>query len=252
MELVINIGNTNMRFGIFNKGIFIKSWITDSRPFKNLDEYSVQFKSMFHYYGIKKHDFRKIIIGSVVPFITCDICKCVKNLLNLKVVLVDRKTPSYVNHQSNQIGTDLYANAVSAHYNYEKSNKVVIDFGTALTIIAIDFTGTVKGVVIAPGVKTSLNALVINTAQLQEIELKKPKTVLGMNTEHCMQSGTIYGFLSMVEGLLYRVKKELNDPKAIVIATGGLVNVFSDNLNSINFFDQLHTLKGLKILGDSL
>lgn len=252
MELVINIGNTNMRFGIFINDLCVKSWIIHSKPFKTSNQYLVQFKNMFHHYRVKQSEIKKIIIGSVVSSITDNICNAIEKLLNLKVILVDRQTPSQVNHQSSQMGTDLYANAVSAHYNYETSNKVVIDFGTALTFIGIDWSGKVKGLVIAPGLQTSLNALVINTEQLTKIELKKPKTVLGKNTEHSMQSGIIYGFSSMVEGLIDKIKSELNDPKSITIATGGLVNVFAKHSNSIVFFDQLHTLKGLKILGDSL
>lgn len=251
MELVINIGNTNMRFGIFINGNCIKSWIIDSHPFKTSNQYLKQFNTIFHDYEVKKNEVKKIVVGSVVPSITEKICTSIEKLLNLKVILVDRKTPSRVIHQSDQIGTDLYANAVSAHYNYEISNKVVIDFGTALTFIGIDWKGCIKGLVIAPGVQTSLNALITSTSQLTTIELKKPKKVLGIDTQHCMQSGVIYGFISMIEGLIKRIKNELNYNKTIVIATGGLMNVFSECSSSINFFDQLHTLKGLKILANS-
>lgn len=254
MELVVNIGNTNFRFGVFLNDVCLKSWVIRSKPFKSEDEYFIQFKSMFHHYKIKKNEIKKIIIGSVVPPITIDICKVLKKVLNLNIILVNRNTPSHVIHKSNQIGTDLYANAVSAYYNYEIGNKIVIDFGTAFTFIGIDQKGNIKGVVIAPGLHSSLNSLISNTTQLTGIELRKPITVLGKNTEHSMQSGIIYGFLSMVEGLIERINKELsnnNSSKTIVIATGGLVKVFS-HCNLIDFNDQLHTLKGLKILGDSI
>lgn len=253
MELVINIGNTNIQFGVFNNSFCFKFWITHSKPFKTSYEYFIYFKGMFHFYGIQKNEIKKIIVGSVVPSITYDICKGIKKFLNLNVILVDGKTPSLVNHASHQIGTDLYANAVSAHYNYEKFNKIVIDFGTALTFIVIDNNGNIKGGVIAPGIQTSLNALVENTAQLTGIELKKPKTILGMNTIHCTQSGIVYGYLSMIEGLINKIKSdEFNGDQLMVIATGGLVNIFFNYSHYINFADQLHTLKGLKILGNSL
>lgn len=253
MELVINIGNTNIQFGVFNNTFCFKFWITHSKPFKTSYEYFIYFKGIFHFYGIKKNEIKKIVIGSVVPSITYDVCQGIKKFLNLNVILVDRETPSLVNHKSNQIGTDLYANAVSAHYNYEKFNKIVIDFGTALTFIVIDNIGNIKGGVIAPGIQTSLNALVENTAQLTGIELKKPNKILGMNTIHCTQSGIVYGFLSMIEGLIKRIQNdEFNNSQSIVIATGGLVNVFFNYSHAINFADQLHTLKGLQILGNSL
>lgn len=256
MELIVNIGNTNLRFGLFYYNQCIVTWIIKNKPIKSKNEYFIEFKNMFENYLVDKNKIKKVIVGSVVPSVTIDICKVLRRVLNLNIILVDKNTFSKVSHKSNQIGTDLYANAVAAHYNYKISNKIVVDFGTSLSFIAIDYNGKIKGVIIAPGIQTSLNALIENTSQLKNIQLKKPKKVLGINTEHCIQSGIIYGFLSMLEGLIKRINNELKiltkNKKSIVIATGGGVKEFCIYSKSINFIDQLHTLKGLKILGTSL
>ena len=162
-------------------------------------------------------------------------------------MIVDRNTPSEVIRSSNQMGTDLYANAVAAHYKGIPGKKIVIDFGTALTFLGLDETGKVTGVVIAPGIITALNSLVGNTAQLPTIELKAPENVLGRDTESCMQSGIVYGFLSMVEGMIDRINKEVGE-ECLVISTGGVGGIYKPLTDKINIDDRLHTIKGLRIL----
>lgn len=132
----------------------------------------------------------------------------------------------------------------SPHNRSTKAKKIVIDFGTALTFTGIEEDGNIAGVVIAPGVETALKSLVDQTAQLPEVDLVSPKSVLGMDTESCMQSGMIYGFLSMIEGMIDRIKEEMGDD-CFVIATGGLSSVYAPLTNKINKQDILHTLKGI-------
>lgn len=248
MVLVVNIGNTNIRFGIFNtQNECINSWIVNTKPYKTSDELYINFNSTYHHYGINPKDIHKIVIGSVVPPLTQDVVTALSNLHNITPILVDRNTVSQIKHKSNQLGTDLYANCVAGHRLY-KGNKIIIDFGTALTFTAISEKGEMIGVSIAPGIQTSLDALIRNTAQLSSIELKQTNTILGLNTEHCMQSGVVYGFLSMVEGMIQRIKKEINDESAFVIATGGLGGIFYPLTTLIGIYDQLHTIKGLYFL----
>lgn len=250
MKIIVNIGNTNIRFGIINQQQVIKSWIINTKPYKTSDELFISFKNMYLHYGIDYKEIDKIIIGSVVPNLTLNVHEALENLHSLTPVVVDRNTKSEVTHESNQIGTDLYANAVAAHHLY-KGNKIVVDFGTALTFTAINPQGKLLGVVIAPGIQTSLHALIGNTAQLSGIEIKKPEKVLGKDTEHCMQSGIVFGFLSMVEGMIERIKNEIEDKNTTVIATGGLSSTFYPISKNINHQDILHTIKGLELLDES-
>lgn len=246
MLLAINIGNSSIRFGIFKQDECVSSWIIDSKATRTEDEFYTLFRTHYKNYRIKPDEISQIVVGSVVPKHTAVICQALKKIHKIKPFLVNRDTPSQVKHDSNQLGTDLYANAVAAYHLYQKQT-LIVDFGTALTLTGVDSNGVIKGIVIAPGVMTALQALVGNTAQLPDIELVAPKTVLGLDTVSCMQSGMVYGYLSMIEGLIDRIKNEIGT-ETLVIATGGLCHIYGKLTDKINVVDKLHTIKGLKIL----
>ena len=248
ISIVINVGNTNVRFGLFEDDQCTTSWIINTKPYRTRDEFFVQFKILYQTYNVDVTKVDKIIIGSVVPQLTHDISSDLYKIHGLEAVIVDRKTHSPVHHKSNQMGTDIYANLVAAHFLYPDKKKIILDFGTALTASCIDKDGEVLGVIIAPGIITSLNSLVKQTAQLPEIELTKPKSVLGHDTVSCMTSGMVYGFLGMVEGFIDRINEEVKD-NCFVIATGGVSHVYQPLTNKIDVADKLHTLKGLYFLG---
>ena len=247
-SIVINVGNTNVRFGLFEDDQCTTSWIINTKPYRTRDEFFVQFKILYQTYNVDVTKVDKIIIGSVVPQLTHDISSALYKIHGLEAVIVDRKTHSPVHHKSNQMGTDIYANLVAAHFLYPDKKKIILDFGTALTASCIDKDGEVLGVIIAPGIITSLNSLVKQTAQLPEIELTKPKSLLGHDTVSCMTSGMVYGFLGMVEGFIDRINEEVKD-NCFVIATGGVSHVYQPLTNKIDVADKLHTLKGLYFLG---
>lgn len=244
MILAVNIGNTNIRFAIVQEMKVKFSWTINTKPYKTAGEFFMLFQSFKQQYVTDIEKIHAIVIGSVVPLQTQIIARVLGKAFKLNPLIVSRNTPSEVTHQSNQMGTDLYANAVAAHYLYEKRKKIIVDFGTALTLIAVDERGKLLGVIIAPGVITSLNALVGNTAQLPDIELIKPKAILGKDTETCMQSGIIYGYSSMVEGLIKRINDYLQED-CYVISTGGLGHLYKPFVPSIHIDDKLHTIKGL-------
>lgn len=247
--LVVNIGNTNIRFGVFENEECQTSWVINTKPYRTKDEFYSQFKLFYQTYEVKANDFEKIIIGSVVPQLTTIVSNALQKIHDLEPVLVNRATPSRVVHSSQQMGTDIYANLVAAHHLYDTAKKkIIIDFGTALTVSCVNEDGAVQGVIIAPGIITSLNALVGQTAQLPEIELVPPKNVLGNDTVSCMVSGMVYGYLGMVEGFIERVNKEVGSD-CLVIATGGVSHIYKPLTDKIHIGDKLHTLKGLYILG---
>lgn len=246
MILAVNIGNSSIRFGVGENHEKLTSWTVNTKPFKTADEMFLMFKNMYEQHEIDESQITGIVIGSVVPHQTSIVSRSLEEIHGIKPMIVDRNTPSSVLQHSNQMGTDLYANAVAAHGLYP-GKKLVIDFGTALTVLGIDETGEVMGVIIAPGVITSLKALIEDTSQLPDIELIQPKSVLGKNTEECMQSGMVFGYIGMVEGFVDRINKEFGDG-FYVISTGGLGHIFNPLTDKINKDDKLHTLRGLCIL----
>lgn len=250
-SIVINVGNTNIRFGLFENDNCDVSWIINTKPYSTKDELFVNFKILYQTYNVEPSGIDRVIIGSVVPQLTNVVASAIKKIHNKMPFVVDRNTESPVVPKSKQMGTDIYANLVAAHYLYPGKKKVILDFGTALTASCLSETGETLGVIIAPGIITSLNSLVGQTAQLPEIELVKPKSVLGLDTISCMQSGMVYGYLGMVEGFIDRINEEVGD-RCFVIATGGVSHVYKPLTNKIDVGDRLHTLKGLYFLGRDL
>lgn len=250
-SIVINIGNTNIRFGLFDEDNCDISWILNTKPYRTSDELQMQFMMMYQTYRIDAKKIDKVIIGSVVPQLTHDIARAIRKIHGENAILVDRTTKSEVQPKSEQMGTDIYANLVAAHHLYPKGKKIIFDFGTALTASCVAESGETIGVIIAPGIITALNSLIHDTAQLPEIELIKPKSVLGLDTVSCMQSGMVYGYLGMVEGFIDRINAEVKDD-CFVIATGGVSHVYKPLTEKIQIADRLHTLKGLYYLGKDL
>lgn len=246
MLLAVNIGNSNIRFGVFRSSEDIISWTINTKPYRTEDECFAKFSGMYESFGLNKEDISGIVIGSVVPPLTNAVANSLNKIHNLKPVIVDRNSKSKIQHTSKQMGTDLFANAVAAHALYE-GKKIVIDFGTALTFTGIDESGRTMGVSIAPGIKTALKSLIGETAQLPEIEIKAPEKVLGFDTVSCMQSGMVYGFLSMAEGMIDRINREVGDD-CLVIATGGMSFTYAPLSKKIHIQDAFHTIKGLAIL----
>lgn len=246
MLLAVNIGNSNMRFAVFRPDGEIISWTLLSKPYRTEDECFAAFSTMYAPFGFKKEDITGIVIGSVVPTLTPPVFHSLRKIHQIEPLIVDRDSGSRIRHTSSQMGTDLFANAVAAHELYE-GKKIIIDFGTALTFTGIDENGKTMGVAIAPGIKTALKSLVDETAQLPEIEIKPPEKILGFDTVSCMQSGMIYGFLGMVEGMIDRINQEVNED-CLVIATGGMSYTYAPLSEKINIQDTLHTVKGLAVL----
>lgn len=250
-SIVINIGNTNIRFGLFNEDNCEISWVINTKPYRSQDELYIQFLNIYQTYNVNVERVEKVIVGSVVPQLTHDISRAISRIHGKKAIIVDRNTPSEVEAKSKQMGTDIYANLVAAHHLYPKNKKIIFDFGTALTASCVNEKGETLGVIIAPGIITALNSLIHDTAQLPEIELIKPKSVLGLDTVSCMQSGMVYGYLGMVEGFIDRINAEVKDD-CFVIATGGVSHVYKPLTEKIQIADRLHTLKGLYFLGKDL
>lgn len=178
MLLAVNIGNSNIRLGVFEPSGKINSWTIAAKPIPSHQIFQEKYLESYSLHGVEIGAITKIVVGSVVPNLNEMIINVLRKVHEIEPLLVDRDSKAKIQHTSNQMGTDLFANAVAAHEFYE-GKKIVVDFGTALTFTGIDEKGKTIGVSIAPGVITSLNSLVNSTAQLPQIEIKQPPNILG-------------------------------------------------------------------------
>lgn len=247
MLLVIDIGNTNIVFGVYRENNWLNHWRIQTDHLKTADEYEVIFRSLLTAGKICRSDVEKIILSSVVPSLVRPFNEMLAQLFEsaqlhtLNPDLYDKLPIKVLNPY--EIGTDLVANAVAAHQRFG-ALTMVIDFGTALTFTTIGSDNEIAGVAIAPGLETAVGALAGKTAQLPQIHLIPPPSVLGTNTVHAIQSGIMYGYTGLVDSVIERTEQELKQ-KINVVATGGLSAVIAPLTRHIQHTDTMLTLKGL-------
>lgn len=251
MLLVIDIGNTNIVFGVHNGQEWGKIFRIQTDPDKTADEYEVIFRSLFTSNKVCKSDISKVIISSVVPVLVRSFSEMILNLNGFDAIIVNPdyygKLPIKILNPF-EIGTDLVANATAAYSTF-KPPLMIIDFGTALTFTTIGEEGEILGVAIAPGLHTAVKSLAGNTAQLPPVQLTKPPSVLGKNTIHAIQAGIVYGFTGLVNSMIEQTELEIGTGLNVV-ATGGLANVLVPMCAKINCIEENLTLEGLKCIAE--
>ena len=250
MLLAIDLGNTNIKYGVFDGDKLVASFRVSSRISRTADEYGSVLVGLLSDSGIKKSDIDGIIFSSVIPALNYTICHMCEYFLGISPLIVGPGIKTGLNIKADnprEVGADIIVNSVSA-YNKYGGPIVVIDFGTATTFDVINANGELIGVVIAPGIKTSLEGLATKTAQLPMVELDAPKTVIGKNTKHCMQAGMFFGFAGLVENIVKKIKKEMGLDKIKVVATGGLGEIIAKEVKAIDVVDRTLTLDGLKTI----
>lgn len=249
MLLCIDIGNTNIKFGLYKGEKLVTHWRIFTDTSKLADEYAVLLLSLFASESISKEDIHGCAISSVVPELTIAFHDLVKRHLDLEAVIVGRvKKPILRINTDNpaEVGPDLIANAVGAISLYG-TPVIVIGFGTATTFSAVSKDKVFEGVAIAPGIGTGAEALFDAGAMLPAVDLHRPDHVIGKNTILSLQSGLIYGFAGLVEGIVARMKIELGGD-AKVVATGGLANLISGEVNCIDAVEPELTLLGVRMI----
>lgn len=247
MLLTIDIGNTNIVFGIYDNNNWLTHWRIQTDQLKTADEYEVIFRSLLTAEKICRSSIKRIVISSVVPSLVHPFQEMLQGLFEEAITLVVSPDiyPSLPIKILNpyQIGADLVANALAAFQRYG-NNTMVIDFGTALTFTTIGNNSEIAGVAIAPGLRTAMSALAGNTAQLPQIHLIPPPSVLGENTTHAIQAGIVYGFTGLVDSIVERTENELKK-SLTVVATGGLSSVVAPLTKNIKTVEPMLTLEGL-------
>ncbi len=249
MLLAIDIGNTNIVLGGFVEDELCFMARIATNPSKTEDEYATKIKSVLSLHGIEKAELRGGIISSVVPPLTSIVKKAIAKAYGIECMTVAPGIKTGINllcDSPSSVGSDLICGCVAAHHIYG-SPSLIVDMGTATKILLVDKNGAFCGCSIIPGVNISLKALASGTAQLPQIGLEAPKSVIGKNTVDCMRSGVVFGHASMIDGMIDRYIEELGyDLK--VYATGGLAPAIVPHCKHEITYDDHLVLKGLNII----
>lgn len=245
MFLALDLGNTALTFGLFDKGKRKAFFIVLVDRQKSVDEYEVSIKTLFEKHHV--HDVDEgILLSSVVPSLNPVIMKAVEGLLNKKVVLFTKgfKTgiPIKIDHPS-ELGSDLVADSVGATAKYGFP-IIIADLGTATKMIGIDHLGALIGVSIIPGIQISMQALVGKAAQLMDVSLERPKKILGKNTPDSMNSGAVYGTAAMINALFIDIEKEMGTPCKKIL-TGGYSHLIQSLMSQEVILDPYVNVDGL-------
>ena len=252
MIICMDVGNTNIKYGLFDKDKLIMSFRVATDPKKTSDEYGGQLLSILNNNGISSDSISGGIISSVVPQLDYTLERMCLLYLKFKPMMLAPGLKTGLNlkvDNAKEVGADRVLNNVAALLKY-KAPLIIVDFGTATTFNVINKKNEFIGGVISPGIKGSLDSLVNGTAKLPRVEIEKPETVIGKNTVTNMQSGIFYGFAGLVEYIIKRIKRELKCDGITTVATGGFAEIIANEISSIDYVDKLLTLNGLKYLYD--
>ena len=248
MLLAIDIGNSNISVGLFDKAgklLFLSSIDTDSR--KTADQICVDLMNLFALYHYDLHDVTGAILCSVVPPSNFMMEKGLTRLLGRPPMVVGPGVKTGLNirmENQTQMGADIVADAVSALEKFSPP-IVTIDMGTATTIGVISKGRNYEGGLLLPGVSVSLAALSHSTAQLPDISFQRPKTLIGKNTVDCMRSGIVYGTAGMLDGIIDRIREEFPGQEITVVATGGNAPVIVKYCRNKIIYDKYLLMEGL-------
>lgn len=247
--LTIDVGNTNLALGLFRGQTLHKHWRLSTSHERMGDEFGIQFSQIFEHENIPPASFNGIVVSSVVPPLTERVAYACQQYLGQDPLLVSSNLKLNVTigyDDPTAVGADRIADAVAAKALFSIP-ACVIDFGTATTFNAINAESEYMGGAILAGIGLSAQALFQRTAKLTTVELKAPPSIIGRNTTHAIQSGLIYGYVALVEGMVARFKEELGQETKI-IATGGHVNRISSLTTAIDRVKPWLTLEGLRII----
>ena len=248
----MDIGNSNIVIGASENGEWVHQWRIQTDDNKTADEYGVLFHNLFEEAGLGYRKFSRIILCSVVPQLTQTISEVFAKRSHTDPLILNGKVDTGISLKTQHpesVGADLIADAAGA-YKLVGDDCIVVDFGTATTVIAVQKPGELIGGAICAGLKVTIDALVGKAAQLSQIPLEPPTEVIGRNTIEAMQSGLVVGHLCMVEGLIDRMKKQLDSETVKVIATGGLSEKVGPHTDYFDVVDPKLTLDGLRLIAE--
>jgi type III pantothenate kinase len=249
MLLAIDIGNTNIVLGLYQKRQLVTHWRLFTQAERTADEYGVIISHLVAAEGFRCDQIRAIVASCVVPPMVSVAQELAAKFFKLEPLMVGPgiKTGMPILYDSpKDVGADRIVNGIAAYEKYHNA-CIVVDFGTATTVDFISRKGEYVGGAIAPGLLISLEALVQRASKLPRIEIVKPKEIVGKNTVQSIQAGTFYGYVGLVDGIVQRMQQE-NGVDAKVVATGGLAPLVASECSTIGEVDEFLTLEGLRII----
>lgn len=250
MILTVDIGNTNIVYGIFNGDKVVLESRMDTDKNRMADQYAVTLAQLFNLYGLKISDIEGAVISSVVPPVSDQLKAAVKRVFGVEPVIVGAGVKTGLNiliDDPSTLGADLSCGGAAARELYPLP-CIVIDLGTASKVYAVNKDGAFIGGIIAPGIKISLEALASGTMSLPMISLEGKTNVIGTNTVDCMRSGILYGHAGMLDFFIDSFQEQLG--KSTVVVTGGFGSLIKDYCRNDFIIDKQLVLKGLKIIYD--
>ena len=251
MLLVIDVGNTNITLGVLGGEEILGTFRMKSKQPRTSDEYGITLQELVERHGIPSSEIHHVIIASVVPDIMHSLGSAIIKYFHIKPVVVSagiRTGIRIVTENPRQVGPDRIVDAVGA-YTLHGGPVIVVDFGTATTYDIIGPDGTFEAGLIAPGLRTSAQALWGEADMLPAIEIKKPSSILAKETVASMQGGLLYGQVGQTEYIIRKIKEEANMDEPIkVVATGGLGSIIAPETDAIDVYDPNLTLSGMRLI----
>ncbi len=249
MLCVVDIGNTHTVIGLFQENRLVESWRLRTDKERTSDEWGLTFKNLFSLKGRELSSVDAVAISSVVPPALHALTTACKRYFDVSPLVVGPgvRTGLPIRYENpREVGADRVVNAVAG---FAKTGRacIIVDFGTATTFDCISADGVYLGGAITPGISTSLDALVTRAAKLPRVELAEPRAAIGRNTVESIQSGVLFGYVSLVDGLVRRLAAEMKCDVAVV-ATGGLAGVIAAKSEVIDQVDPHLTLDGLRLI----
>ena len=255
MLLAIDVGNTNIVLGVFDGDRLAESWRLATLRERTADEVGILVTHLFERSAIDLRSVRGIILSSVVPPLTRTMEEMAERFFGQRPLTVDPGSNTgmpVLYSPASDVGADRVVNAVAAYEAYGRATRspvIVVDFGTATTFDAISAAGEYIGGVICPGIGISADALFQRAARLPRVDVRKPDAVIGRTTVTSMQSGLFFGYVSMVDGIVSRMRAELDGgDRATCLATGGMAETLAGETTAIETVVPDLTLQGLRII----
>ncbi|WP_373164581.1 type III pantothenate kinase [Agathobaculum sp. Marseille-P7918] len=249
MLLAIDVGNTNMVFGLYEGEKLRGTFRISTNAERTSDELGMQISQYYHFHGIDRNETSAVIIASVVPPVMYTLINAIRKYLRVRPVIAGRDVDIGIeNRYANprEVGADRLVNAVSAVRKYGKP-LVIVDIGTATTFDAIDEKGAYQGGAIFPGIKVAMEALFLKASKLPRVDIERPERAIGKTTVQSMQSGAVRGYVGALAGIITDIRAELGG-NARVIATGGMGRMMAQYCDLIDEVDPNLTLEGLRLI----
>lgn len=250
MLLTVDIGNTNITFGVFDGKKLVATFRMTTIQTRTSDEYGMVMCELMEHNQVKVESVTDVIVASVVPNVMHSLTSAIIKYFHTKPIIVEsgiRTGIRVASRNPRQVGTDRIVDA-AAVYELYGGPAIVVDYGTATTFDLIDEDGTFTACVIAPGIRVSAQAMCSRAANLPEFEIKKPKSILAQDTISCMQAGLVFGQVGQTEYIVKQMKKEFGREDVKVVATGGLGRLIEKETDIIDIYDPMLTLKGMRLI----